>query len=293
MATADFCKGCPVGGHFNAGDQTCSVVDPTDELPLACVGAWVAEKHLRLEKYITISGPTRRKYGRGGTTYIDLFCGPGRARIRGTTKIVDGSALVAAKTSTDVGAPFTDLFIGDTNQSFVDFTRARLAGTRINVGSCTGPAEATSQWVASTAPKLALHFAFLDPYDLKTLPFVVIQRLAAFKRMDILIHVSAQDLQRNLDRYLLSAKSPLDVFAPGWRSKVKNTANKREARRQVFEHWLSLIRELDMQPAQGVEDVTGSRSQHLYWLVFVARHELAIKFWEEIRAVTKQKALDL
>ncbi len=62
-------------------------------------------------------------------------------------------------------------------------------------------------------------------------------------------------------------------------------------RGKILQHWLALIRECDMQAAEGVEEVTGSKNQHLYWLVFVARHNLAIKFWEEIRSVTNQKLL--
>jgi hypothetical protein len=46
-----------------------------------------------------------------------------------------------------------------------------------------------------------------------------------------------------------------------------------------------------MQPSQGVEEATGPRNQHLYWLVFVARHELALRFWDEIRNITSQKSL--
>ena len=97
-AKPDFCMRCPVGGIFNEADQTCSVPDPEDGLPLACVGEWAEQKHARIRKYIDISRAVRRKFvkGKGGATYIDLFCGPGRARVRETTRIVDGSALAAA-----------------------------------------------------------------------------------------------------------------------------------------------------------------------------------------------------
>jgi len=36
------------------------------------------------------------------------------------------------------------------------------------------------------------------------------------KRMDMIIHVSVQDLQRNLDKHSRVGQT-LDIFAPGWR----------------------------------------------------------------------------
>ena len=108
----------------------------------------------------------------------------------------------------------------------------------------------------------------------------------------MLIHVSGQDLQRNLRRYIESKQSPLDSFAPGWREKVDKMNTDAIVRRQILEYWLHAIRARDMQPSQGVEEVTGPKNQHLYWLVFVARDELALRFWDEIRNVTNQKSWD-
>ena len=61
----------------------------------------------------------------------------------------------------------------------------------------------------------------------------------------------------------------------------------------LLQYWLQLIRKCNMQTAEGIEEVTGSKSQHLYWLVFVARHPLPIKFWEDIRSVTHQRSLGI
>jgi three-Cys-motif partner protein len=290
----DFCKRCPVGGIFSDADQTCSVPDPEDGLPLGCVGQWAEEKHARIRKYVDISWAARRKFveGRGGATYIDLFCGSGRARIRETTRIIDGSVLVAAREAIASKMPFTEIHIADTNDSFLSAARARLEKLGVTTKAYVGTSESTVHQIAATLAQFALHFAFLDPYDLKSLPFSVIQQLAAFKHMDILIHVSEQDLQRNLRRYIESSQSPLDSFAPEWRKDIDTMDRDANIRSKIFAHWLKLIRSCDMQPAQGVEEVTGTKNQPLYWLVFVARHELAIRFWEEIRNVTNQKAWD-
>lgn len=106
--------------------------------------------------------------------------------------------------------------------------------------------------------------------------------------MDMLIHVSAMDFQRNLRRYVEESPSPLDGFAPGWREVIDLRERDGLVRQKILGFWLSLIRKLDMQPSQGIELVTGSNNQPLYWLVFVARHPLAGKFWDEIRKVGSQ-----
>lgn len=283
-----------MGGVFREEDQTCSVPDPEDGLALACVGSWAEEKHARIRKYVDISRAVRRKFvtGQGGATYLDLFCGPGRARIRETTRIIDGSCLVAANQAIKNESPFTEIHIADANEPFVIATRTRLERLGVAVKSYVGPASDTVEQVMAVLSEYGLHFAFLDPYDLKSLSFTVIQRLAALERMDMLIHVSGQDLQRNLRRYIKAETSPLDSFAPGWREAIDPMNSDARVRNQVLNHWLNRVRAENMQPSQGVEEVTGPKKQHLYWLIFVARHKLAIRFWEEIRNVTNQGALD-
>lgn len=294
MAKADFCESCPVGGQFNK-DQTCSVSDPVDGLPLACVGDWAEDKHARVRKYVDISRKTRLKFtnGPGGASYIDPYCGPARARIRGTARIVDGSAVVAARKAIEGGVPFSEVYIADTDDAFMDVAERRLLALGVKVRRYTGTAEESTPRILADINPYGLHFALLDPYDLKSLPFQVIQQLAGIERMDLLIHFSQQDLQRNLRRYIQAESSSLDSFAPGWRETVDIMRADDLVRSKILQHWLALIRKCDMQTAEGVEEVTGSKNQHLYWLVFVARHNLAIKFWEDIRSVTNQRSLGI
>jgi three-Cys-motif partner protein len=105
--------------------------DEEDGLPREIVGAWVREKHARLERYVSISAPTRRKYlgsgqGKGGATFIDLFSGPGRARIDGTDEAVDGSPLVAWRKSVERTAAFSQVYVGDLEPVLVDAAKIRL-----------------------------------------------------------------------------------------------------------------------------------------------------------------------
>src|SRR5262245_42898509 len=82
------------------------------------VGPWAKEKHQRLRRYIDISRAARRKWveGQGGATYVDLYCGTGRAVIRDTGEKIDGSPLVSFKCARDVGVPFSQIHIADASE---------------------------------------------------------------------------------------------------------------------------------------------------------------------------------
>lgn len=266
--------------------------DPKDGLPVGRVGDWALDKHERLRKYIDISRAARAKFARAGSTYIDPFCNYGRARIRETDTVVDGSPLVAYKIARDGGAPFSQIHLGDADPACVEVASQRLISIGGQPSTYVGLAEDTVREIAGNINPHGLHFAFLDPYNLEALPFSVVETLARVDRMDILIHFSLVDLQRNLERFIASEKPcRLDRFAPGWRNAIDPAQPQRVIRQQVLDHYLSLIRQLDMKPAQGVELVKGTRNQSLYWLVFAARHPLAVSFWEKIRHVGGQRQL--
>ena len=271
---------------------------PDDGLPIAEVGEWALEKHERLRKYIDITRAVRRKYTeklradeyKGGATYIDLFCGPGRARIRETGAIVDGSPLVAFRSAEAGKVPFTEIHIADVNKDYCDAAIARIASAGGRAIGYVGPAERTAREIVSKLNPYGLHFAFLDPYNLESLAFEAIRCLASLKRMDLLLHVSVLDLQRNLDSYSASEASPLDSFAPSWRSKVDLNQAQPAARAAVMSCWRSELKKLNF-TYRGVELVKGSKNQRLYWLVFLSRSEFAKDLWDKIRHISGQRDL--
>jgi three-Cys-motif partner protein len=245
-----------------------------------------------LEKYVTISRYARRQYtgeGGAGATFIDLYCGPGRARIDGTNDVIDGSPLVVWRKSQEGGFPFTQIHIADANTELVEAARIRLEKAGAPVLAEALPAvEAVDRIIAKLDP-YGLHFAFLDPYNLAAIPFEIIWKLASLKRMDILVHVSAYDLQRNLRQTHMQPGGTLDSFAPGWREHVGDIRDQHRVRGMVLEHWRELLRKQGMDTAETHELVTGSKNQRLYWLAFAARHPRALEFWEKIRDLGPQQ----
>lgn len=263
-------------------------IDPDDGLIRAVVGPWAREKHDRLAKYVDISKSVRNKFLVGPAkeaTFIDLFSGPGRARIRDTDEIIDGGCVAAWKTSLKGGKAFTRVIVSDVDEEISSAAQKRLQVLNAPVESFSGAAESIVGEVRKSLNPYGLHVAFLDPFNLDALPFSLLREFALCKRIDLLIHISVGDLQRNLTKYLKQESGPLDRFAPGWRIKTKDMGDQAAMRARTFEHWKELLRSLKLQVAEAVELVRGSDNQRLYWLALVAHDAKALEFWDKIRHV--------
>ena len=119
-------------------------IDPTDGLRREIVGEWVQEKHRRLCHYVDISRAARRKF-HGNCTFIDLYCGPGRARIKNTTTVIPGGAVAAASEAAKHD-PFGKIYIGDLDATNLEACEQRLAQERLGpVFTFEGTAEATAR----------------------------------------------------------------------------------------------------------------------------------------------------
>lgn len=262
------------------------LVDGDDGLPAEEIGEWSAEKHDLLCAYIKITSATRRKYlppnGNGGSCYIDLFCGPGRALVKQTGEFVDAGCVAAWQASVVCGAPFTKVIIGDMDEARLTAARSRLERLGAPVTTIPGAAKETAFPAIQKAGGLGLHFAFLDPYNLGSLDFHVIETLARLNRIDILVHVSQMDLQRNFDRHSFAEGSPLDSFCPGWRLAVDTVSSQRAARQAYFEHWRTRVADTGMLTNAEMRLITGPGNQPLYLLLLAAKHDLAHRFWQTV-----------
>jgi three-Cys-motif partner protein len=137
-----------------------------------------------------------------------------------------------------------------------------------------------------------LHLAFLDPFNLSGLSFALIKTFAALKRIDLLMHVSVQDIQRNADWYTAEDCAIFDTFAPGWREEVDLNQNLTAIRIAVLNYWQKLLRHMGFLDSRW-ELIRGSRSQRLYWLALASREKIANYFWDEVRNTSGQGELEL
>jgi three-Cys-motif partner protein len=87
-----------------------------------------------LRRYIDIAKGARAKYvppkGTGGASYIELFSGPGRSLIEGTSEYIDGSPLVAYRAALASGIRFSEIHLNDmeTDKAKALDARIRAAG---------------------------------------------------------------------------------------------------------------------------------------------------------------------
>jgi three-Cys-motif partner protein len=263
------------------------LIDGDDGLPAEEVGSWAKEKHKYLCNYVDISRGVRTKWlglGKAGATYIDLFCGPGRSRVRKTGEWIDGSCVAAWNKSVEGRAPFSKVYIGDADSERLSYAAERLRRLGAPVVEIAGPALETMKALSSKLHPSSLHFAFLDPYNLGAFDFGVVEQLAKLKYIDMLVHVSKMDLQRNLGMNVKAQQSAFDRFAPGWRVEINLNQPQSTVRREVFEYWRRLVSETGVPPSTDMKLITGSKNQPLYWLLLAAKHDLAHKFWKEASA---------
>ncbi|MEA2699916.1 MAG: hypothetical protein QOI66_4187 [Myxococcales bacterium] len=267
--------------------------DPGDGLIVSEVGPWATEKHDRLRKYIQASHGARAKFlppkGTGGASYIELYSGPGRSLITDTDKIIDGSALVAFKAGRESGYPFSEMHLSDLEAQNSSALAQRIKALGGSATGYVGDANVVVHQVMNAINPYGLHLAFLDPFNLE-LPFSIIERMLRVKRMDMIIHVSLQDLQRNLDKFS-RVGGTLDIFAPGWRDAVDVKQSIAALRAALIDYWLGAIRSLGTHPATGIPLIVGEQNQRLYWLVFLSSNPLGHKLWNDVQNLRGQGSL--
>jgi len=254
------------------------VVDPADGLPVLEVGPWTAEKHDYLRRYITATKAARALYlpptGPGGAAFIDIFAGPGRARVRGRDEIIDGSPLIAARHS---DAPFTDILLCELDAVNAAALRQRLAGdgrVRVFEGDCNVEIDR----IVAAIPPHGLNLALIDPFGATPLRFETLAKLARFERMDLLLHFPTNDLVRNLRRHPDRISAFLGT--EDWRGRVAGPRDVLKLRDVLLEQLLPF----GYQKAQIRYEplLKNSKNAPLYHLVLVAKHGLADSIWRSV-----------
>jgi three-Cys-motif partner protein len=278
--------GCPADKRPETGN--CFDPDPGDGLPVQCVGAWERDKHDPLERYIAASSGPRGWFLKprpgvsvpGGAAFVDLYAGPGRARVRSTGAVVDGSPLIALKHG---AAPFTKVIACELDPGNAAALRARVApfGERAVVieGSCHDRIGA----VVAEIPASGLNFALIDPYSLDQLDFETISRLAAVERMDMLIHFPTMDAKRNWGQGS-EARLTKALGTEAWRDRVRKPRDVTRAidvlrdRLQAFGYTGQDVRSVE---------VRNSTGGVLYHLVYASKHKKGDEIWQSIAKTLK------
>jgi three-Cys-motif partner protein len=259
-----------------------------DGLVVEKVGRWAVSKLKILTDYVYASGGARKNFYGSGTAFIDVFSGPGRSLIRSTDQFIDGSPVSAFTRALESPGRFTSVNISDADDDLLLAAQKRLKALNAPVRTFAGPASVAVPKIVQSLNPYGLHLAFLDPHNLGTLSFDLFEQLAKLKRVDVIVHVSLSDLQRNADRYTDEAYDQFDRFAPGRRGKVNTDMNQNALRAAIIQYWCDKILELNFPQAPHWELITGDHGQRLYWLVLLARDALAHKLWSKITSAARE-----
>jgi three-Cys-motif partner protein len=207
---------------------------------------------------------------------------------------VNGAAVAAWKVSKQCGSPFSAIYIADTDEEKRDICVARLRKLGAPVVEMKGTAAEAAQALITRLNTGALHFAFLDPYSLGSLSFKMLRALAAHPTIDILVHISAMDLTRNIEQQTLEESADFDSFAPGWSKEVRINLPQPVRRQLVMDYWAKSVESnLALNAKSAMHPVKNSRNALMYWLLLLYRHDLAGKFWNIVLNARPQSTGDL
>ena len=220
--------------------------------------------------------------------YVGLYAGAGRARITGTSEIVETSALAVLHQPTR----FTDYVYVDRNPDCVEALTSRIrnigAGTRFAVI----PADVNESVGAVrrglppySASRGLLSFCFIDPFDLQ-LKFNTIRSLSHL-RMDFLVLLMlGVDARRNFNLYLTDESSTriADLIdCPDWRGEYQTGANVIHFLLRQFDEAMQRLGYLSAADDAHVVRAAGMGVLQ-YVLAFYSKNELGRRFWRESRA---------
>ena len=266
-------------------DGNSTVANDPDGLPAQCVGAWASEKHDILQRFVEATAQaragfdgTRRREDTpiGGTGYIDLYAGPGRARVRETGKFIDGSPLVALKAAA-VKNPFTKVVLCDLAKANASALHTRTAryGVKVIEGDCNTNIEK----IARLIPEYGYNFALVDPFAPSALKFATIKRLAEVRRMDMLIHFPTGSMKRN---WLVSDyEELLGLPKSKWGVDIVRAADITQLIPVLRRQLVTLGYEVD-QVHINTPAITNSSNVVLYHLVFASKNQLGKKIWNSL-----------
>ncbi|MCK4871866.1 MAG: three-Cys-motif partner protein TcmP [Phycisphaerales bacterium] len=250
-----------------------------DGLYIPEVGAWSADKHHFLRRYIdAFTTSMRRKWPE--MHYIDLFAGAGIERLGGGD-LSWGSPLIAAQATHG----FTQLHLVERDPKHFDALRQRIAKFRQSPPPhllCGDANELVRDVVAALPAKDVLNLAFLDPYGLH-LHYTTIRSLARHRTDLIIFFPDHLDALRNWKVvYHDQPDSNLDkvLGTDAWRRIFTDEPPSRcaELLRQLYEQQ---IRALGYKHFES-ERISGPGGRRLYLLLFCSKHDLGAKIWRGI-----------
>ena len=254
----------------------------------------MAEKLRLLAHYATLFVRSmRQKWDE--LIYLDLYCGPGEFRIKGTERHYRSSPNIIY----ELEDSFSSYVFCDFEPQNIDALKTRLERSNLprKFSLLCGDANEIVDSVLTSVPRGArnhrvLSFCFLDPYKLSNLKFETVRKLA-LRYVDFLVLIpSGMDAHRNVGIYTQEGNSILDNFLGNtdwrerWRVESETGAQFEQFVVREFGRAMGQLGYID----PGLENIATIRSQDknllLYRLALYSRNKLGAKFWRETQKYT-------
>jgi three-Cys-motif partner protein len=261
-------------------------VDPLDELPVQCVRAWASDKHYYLRRVVDATRHVRAKFnppqGRGGSCFVDLFAGPGRARILKPAEFVDGSPLVAIKAAAENVGAYSRVVLCDIDEENVRALEARTASLGTDVRFVLGDCNVEIDKIAAQIPPHAFTQVLVDPFGPSALHFSTIKRLSQFAHLDFIIHWPVGSMKRNFEAHAVFEKV-LGLPAEQWKDRVKRGSDI-AALLPLYRSQLATLGyvESGMTAPMTAPAIKNSHNLTLYRLIFASKDPLGYKIWSSV-----------
>lgn len=246
-------------------------------------GPWAEQKY-RLVAIFNKLFSTGMKYKWSCRTYIDLFAGAGRTRIRGTNKILAGSPLLAL----NVADPYDMYIFCEKDEKRLDDLRARVEKSYSNtdVKFVHGDSNEKIDEICGAIPKMraVLSFCFMDPYNIG-IHFETVRRLSHSRPIDFLILLAiGVDAHRNKRDHRRIARCLGD---DNWKEEWEDAERGGERFPNYFVNkytsQMMTLGYLDTS-RQTMHLVRSDKNNlPLYHLAFFSKHPLGYTFWEQAR----------
>lgn len=224
--------------------------------------------------------------------YIDLFAGAGISVIKGTSRKVFTSPLLAL----DIPDKFDKYIFCELNSINLDALKQRvdkLYSNTVDVKYIQGDANLITDKILESIPPYkkgfkVISFCFLDPYKTSNLSFQTIEKLCSPHFMDFLILLPIyMDMNRNKRLYFEMENKKIDTFVgtSEWRIYWGKAIQKNKSFDIFFTEYYQERMEQLRYHFGGYSDkfVNPKNNSPLYRLGFFSRNRLGQKFWEEAK----------
>jgi three-Cys-motif partner protein len=225
----------------------------------------------------------KRKWA-GRLYYVDLFAGPGKCRIRGSSEEFDGSPLIALKFN------FAKYFFVEVDEECYAALKARVEArapekdVEILLGDCNDVIHKVKP------PPHGLGLAFVDPTGVSPLAFDTIRKLAQDRKIDLIINFhEGMGIRMNLGQYTKSAANALDRFmgSSRWKERYRESLESfDQVCSGIAKEYLGNLRSLGYLAFDSDRiPVRSDQNTLLYYLLFASKHPRGNDLWRKMKQI--------